>query len=149
MKIWENLKEGGLNVQNSKWSMLERILIKRNYKLFSWLIGGNMCPKDMHLYVVWVSTYFSIIFFSFLNQVSASLTKAQIPLKLGTPEILCWMRTMQSQAMGPSRAAMVIWYKLQTIVEIPILKNKRIYNFASLNSRGYCAIKYWYCANYV
>ena len=34
------------------------------------------------------------------------------------------MRTMQSQAMGPSRAAMVIWYKLQAIVEISILKNQ-------------------------
>ena len=70
------------------------------------------------------SAHISPSFFSFLNQVSASLTKAQIPLKLGTPEILCWMRTMQSQAMGPSRAAMVIWYKLQAIVEIPILKNQ-------------------------
>ena len=64
------------------------------YELF---VRGNMCLKNMHLYVVWVSTYFSIItvcpclllIFSFLNQVSASLTKAQIPLKLGTPEILC------------------------------------------------------------
>ena len=112
---------------------LEQILMKRHKEgTYMNCFSEEKCVWKTCTYVVWVNTYFSIItvcqclllIFSFLNQVSESLTKAQIPLKLGTPEILCWMRTMQSQAMGPSRAAMVIWYKLHTVVEILILQKR-------------------------
>ena len=74
-------------VSNQKWVMMARV---RYIDCFS----VKICVSDMHLYVVWVSTYFFIInicpglssdFFSFLNQVSASLIKAQIPLKIGDP----------------------------------------------------------------
>ena len=91
---------------------LERILMKRHkvgqrelslgrYILHRYMnVFQRKYVSERHAFVCCLGqhiTYFSIItvcpclllIFSFLNQVSASLTKAQIPLKLGTPEILC------------------------------------------------------------